>query len=110
MMYVPGPADSKIFPGMFDAFLGHAPTPPPTPAEIEDWLAKAKAAADSADIIIAVVGEPALMSGENASRGTLDLPGIQELMVDEIMAAVEPGDEVMGWECESMMPAATVSL
>lgn len=36
-------------------------------------------------------------------------PYIQELMVEEIMAAVEPDDEVMGWECESMMPAATVS-
>ena len=88
--YVPGPAMSKVFPGMFDAFLGRAPTPPPTPAEIGDWKAKAKAAADSADVIIAVVGEPALMSGENASRGTLDLPGIQEEMVEAAASSGKP--------------------
>ncbi len=72
--YVPGPAMSKIFPSLFDAFLGHPPLPPPTPAEVADWLAKAKAAADQADLVIAVIGETAFMSGELASRGTLDLP------------------------------------
>ncbi|HKN57372.1 MAG TPA: beta-glucosidase BglX [Gemmatimonadaceae bacterium] len=90
VMYVPGPEASKVFPGMFDAFLGRAPVPPPTPAEIVDWQAKSKAAADSADIIIAVVGEPALMSGENASRGTLDLPGIQEQMVEAAASSGKP--------------------
>ena len=86
--YVPGPAMSKTFPSPFDALLGHAPTPPPTPAEVADWLAKAKAAAEQADLVIAVVGEPAFMSGERASRGTLNLPGIQEQMVE---AAAAPG-------------------
>jgi beta-glucosidase len=90
LMYVPGPEASKIFPGMFDAFLGRKPVTPPTPAEIGDWQAKAKAAADSADVIIAVVGEPALMSGENASRGTLDLPGIQEQMVESAASSGKP--------------------
>jgi beta-glucosidase len=90
LMYVPGPDASKVFPGMFDAFLGRKPVPPPTPAEILDWQAKAKAASDSADVIIAVVGEPALMSGENASRGTLDLPGIQEQMVEAAASSGKP--------------------
>lgn len=89
-MYVPGPEVSKTFPGMFDAFLGRAPAKPPTPTEIADWLAKSKAAAESADVIIAVVGEPALMSGENASRGTLDLPGIQEQMVEAAASSGKP--------------------
>jgi len=88
--YVPGPALSKTFPSFFDAFLGHSPTPPPTPAEVADWIAKAKAAADSADVIIAVLGEPAFMSGEGASRGTLDLPGIQEQMVEAAAASGKP--------------------
>src|SRR6266568_6370312 len=88
--YVAGPDFSKVFPGMFDAFLGRPPAPPPTAAEIADWNAKAKTAADSADIIIAVVGEPALMSGENASRGTLDLPGIQEQMIEAAAASGKP--------------------
>ena len=88
--YVPGPAMSKTFPSFFDAFLGHSPTPPPSAAEIADWIAKAKAAADSADLVIAVIGEPAFMSGEGASRGTLDLPGIQEQMVEAAAAAGKP--------------------
>ena len=88
--YVPGPALSKTFPSFFDAFLGHAPTPPPSAAEVADWIAKARAAADSADLVIAVVGEPAFMSGEGASRGTLELPGIQEQMVEAAGAAGKP--------------------
>lgn len=88
--YVPGPAMSKAFPSFFDAFLGHAPVPPPTPAEIADWQAKARAAADSADMVIAVIGEPAFMSGEGASRGTLELPGIQEQMVEAAAGSGKP--------------------
>jgi len=88
--YVPGPAISKAFPSFFDAFLGHAPVPPPTAAEVADWQAKAKAAADSADVVIAVIGEPAFMSGEGASRGTLELPGIQEQMVEAAAASGKP--------------------
>jgi beta-glucosidase len=88
--YVPGPAMSKVFPSMFDAFLGNRPVPPPTETEIADWVTKAKAAADQADLVIAVVGEPAFMSGEGASRGTLDLPGIQEQMVEAAAASGKP--------------------
>jgi beta-glucosidase len=88
--YVPGPAMSKAFPSPFDAFLGHPATPAPTPADIADWQAKAKAAADQADLVIAVVGEPAFMSGERASRGTLGLPGIQEQMVEAAAASDKP--------------------
>jgi beta-glucosidase len=88
--YVAGPAMSKVFPSMFDGFLGHRPSPPPTPAEVADWVAQAKAAGDQADLIIAVVGEPAFMSGEGASRGTLDLPGIQEQLVEAAAASGKP--------------------
>jgi beta-glucosidase len=88
--YVPGPEMSKVFPGLVDAFLGHKPVPPPTPAEAADWQAKAKAAAEQADLVIAVIGETALMSGEAASRGTLEVPGIQEQMVEAAAAAGKP--------------------
>ena len=88
--YVAGPTMSKVFPSFFDEFLGHAPVPPPTPGEVADWVAKAKAAADQADLVIAVVGEPAFMSGEGASRGTLDLPGIQEQMVESAASSGKP--------------------
>ncbi len=88
--YVPGPEMSKVFPGLVDAFLGHKPVPPPTPAEAADWQAKAKAAAEQADLVIAVIGETALMSGEAASRGTLELPGIQEQLVEAAAGAGKP--------------------
>ena len=81
---------SKVFPSMFDAFLGNRPVPPPTAAEVADWQAKAKAAADQADLVIAVIGENAFMSGETASRGTLDLPGIQQQLVEAVAAAGKP--------------------
>jgi len=64
--YVGGPQMSKVYPGLLDMFLRNKPTPPPTATEVVDWVSKAKAAADQADLVIAVVGEPASMSGENA--------------------------------------------
>jgi beta-glucosidase len=88
--YVPGPSMSKTFPSFFDAFLGHAPTPPPSAPEVADWIAKARAAGDSADLVIAVIGEPAFMSGEGASRGTLDLPGIQQQMIEAAVVSGKP--------------------
>jgi len=90
VVYVGGPAMSKSFPSMFDALLGHSPTPAPTAAEVTDWQNKAKTAADQADLIVAVVGEPAFMSGEGASRATLALPGIQELMLEAAASSGKP--------------------
>ena len=88
--YVAGPPLSKVFPSIMDAFFGSKPLPPPTPAEVEEWQRKAKAAGDSADLVIAVVGELAMMSGEAASRGTLSLPGVQEQLVEAAASAGKP--------------------
>src|SRR5580704_17721187 len=84
---VSGPAPTRVFPGLFEAIMGKKSQPPPTPAEISDWLAKTKAAADNADVVIAVMGESSDMSSEAASRGTLDLPGIQQQMLETIAQA-----------------------
>ena len=88
--YVAGPSMSKVFPGLLDMFVGNRPTAPPTAAETADWQSKAKAAAAAADLVIAVIGEPALMSGENASRATLDLPGIQQQMLEAAASSGKP--------------------
>lgn len=88
--YVPGPVPTREFPSMFDALLGNKPVQPPTAAEITDWIAKAKAAAADADLVIAVLGELANMSGEAASRASLDLPGIQEQMLEAVSEAGKP--------------------
>jgi beta-glucosidase len=87
---VAGPAPARLYPGFMDMFSGRKPAPPPTAEETADWIAKAKAAAADADAVVAVMGEVASMNGEAASRATLDLPGIQEQMLEAIAATGKP--------------------
>ena len=88
--YVGGPMPQKVFPGFLDAISGRKPAPPPTEAEIGDALARVKTAAADADVVIAVLGETAGMSGEAASRASLELPGIQQKMLESAAAAGKP--------------------
>ncbi|HEX4285523.1 MAG TPA: beta-glucosidase BglX [Terracidiphilus sp.] len=87
---VAGPEMSRIYPGLLDQLSGRKPIPPPTAAETADWIAKAKAAAADADVVVAVMGEAASMSSEAASRATLDLPGIQQQMLEAIASTGKP--------------------
>jgi beta-glucosidase len=87
---VAGPEPSRVYPDELDRMTGKKPTPPPTPEETASWIAKAKAAAAEADMVVAVMGEMANMSGEGASRATLDLPGIQEQMLEAVVATGKP--------------------
>jgi len=87
---VAGPKPARLYPGFMDTFAGRKPAPPPTPDEIAGWIAKAKAAAANADVVVAVMGEVASMNGEAASRATLDLPGIQEQMLEEVATSGKP--------------------
>jgi beta-glucosidase len=88
--YVAGPVPSRQFPSLFDAIQGKKPAPPPTAAEVADWLAKTKAAAADADVVVAVLGELADMSSENESRATLDLPGAQQQMLETVVESGKP--------------------
>jgi beta-glucosidase len=88
--YVPGSTPAREYPSMMDAFTGAKTPPPPTAAEIADWIAKAKAAAADSDIVVAVLGEVANMNGEAASRATLDLPGTQEQMLEAVATTGKP--------------------
>jgi beta-glucosidase len=87
---VAGVAPVRDYPSMMDAFFGKKNVPPPTEAEIADWIAKAKAAAADSDVVVAVLGELASMSSEAASRATLDLPGMQERMLEAVAATGKP--------------------
>jgi len=87
---VSGPAPSRIFSSPIDPTGATKHVPPPTPGETADWIAKAKAAATDADVVVAVLGEMANMSGEAASRATLDLPGIQQQMLEAVAATGKP--------------------
>jgi len=88
--YVGGPMPQRLFPSMFDAFSGRKPPAPPTQAEIADVLAKVKTSAAGSDVVIAVVGETTTMSGEAASRASLELPGIQQRMLEVAAASGKP--------------------
>jgi len=90
LMLVAGPEPSRVYPSMLDTLSGRKPTPPSTPEETAEWIAKAKAAAADADVVVAVMGEMSNMSGEGASRATLDLPGIQEEMLEAVVATGKP--------------------
>ncbi len=88
--FVPGPLPTREFPSLFDAIQGKKPQPAPTAAEIAEALEKAKAAAADADVVIAVMGELADMSSENESRASLDLPGIQQQMLETVAQSGKP--------------------
>jgi beta-glucosidase len=87
---VAGPEPSRVYAGLLDQLSGRKPAPPPTAEETADWIAKAKAAAADADVVVAVMGEMSNMSSEASSRATLDLPGIQEQMLEAVAAAGKP--------------------
>jgi len=87
---VDGPKPTKVYRGMLDMLGGGKPAPPLTSQETADWVAKAKAAATDADVVVAVMGETSNMNGEAASRATLDLPGIQEQMLEAVETAGKP--------------------
>lgn len=87
---VAGPEMSRIFPGLLDQLAGKKVLPPPTPEETASWIAKVKTAASDADLIVAAMGEISSMSSEAASRATLDLPGIQQQMLEAAAATGKP--------------------
>jgi len=61
------------------------------PRECKDGdIADAVQAAERADAVVLVVGEDALMSGEAASRSSLDLPGRQLELVQAVHKTGEP--------------------
>ena len=58
-------------------------------------FAPAVRAARAADVVIAVVGESAFMSGEARSRGNLDLPGKQQELLEALKETGKPVVMVM---------------
>lgn len=90
VVFAGGPMPQRLFPAFFDDMMGTKRLPPPTDAEIADALAKIKSAAADSDVVVAVVGETSGMSGESASRATLDLPGIQQKMLETAAATGKP--------------------
>jgi beta-glucosidase len=82
--YAPGPEVRRIIPSFFDEWK-----PPKKPAltaeENEAAYQKALETARGADVVVMVLGEVADMSGEAASRASLDLPGRQEELLEAVV-------------------------
>ncbi len=55
-----------------------------------NYFAEAIRVARQADVVVLAVGEAALMTGEAASRTSLDLPGVQQQLVEEIYKTGKP--------------------
>lgn len=73
--------------------LGNAEPPdydPSSDCTSDDDFAEAVAAAEAADQVVLAVGETREMSGEAATRSTLDLPGRQQDLVDAIESTGKP--------------------
>jgi len=66
------------------------PLPDQSQAELQQEIDAAVAAAKQADIAIVVLGERQNMSGEAASRSSLQLPGEQERMLKAVAAVGKP--------------------
>lgn len=54
------------------------------------YFSQAIQTAKQADVVVLAVGESAAMTGEAASRATLDLPGVQQKLVEEIQKTGKP--------------------
>jgi beta-glucosidase len=88
--YAKGPDIKRDIPSFFDAFMNRPKAPPQTPAEIEEAFNKAVDTARRADVAVMVLGELADMSGEGASRSSLDLPGKQQQLLETVVATGKP--------------------
>jgi beta-glucosidase len=88
--YVAGPVPGRVYPSMLDQITGAKKVEPPSEAEISETISKVKAAAAESDLVIAVLGETANMSSEAASRASMNLPGIQEQMLEASASTGKP--------------------
>jgi beta-glucosidase len=80
----------RTFPSFFDK-IDHTIHPPAWSAEQQDQeIQKAVDLAGSSDLTILVLGETHDMSGEAASRQSLDLPGREQELMEKVVAAGKP--------------------
>jgi beta-glucosidase len=88
--FAPGVQIARTFPSFFDK-IDHSVHPPAWSAEQQDQeMQKAVDLAGSSDLTILVLGELHDMSGEAASRQSLDLPGREQELLEKVVAAGKP--------------------
>jgi beta-glucosidase len=88
--FTPGVAlPKRVNASPFATITGEVTRPEPQGGD-SAGIAQAVTMARSADVAILVLGEGQDMSGETASRSTLDLPGRQQELLDAVVATGKP--------------------
>ncbi len=90
VVYAPGPEIRRTFPSPFDEFQPGGIQPPQPQDEADAAFQKAVDTAHGADVVVMVLGESDHMSGEAASRSSLDLPGRQQELLEAVVALGKP--------------------
>ena len=88
--YAQGVQIRRKIPSFFDAIFHLKPLPVWTEQEAKDEMAKAVGLAKDSDLTILVMGEAQNMSGEAASRESLELPGQEEKLIESVAATGKP--------------------
>ena len=88
--FAPGVQMNRVFPSIFDQLLKEKHPPVWSETQAADEFRKAVELAKAADLAVMVLGENQDMSGEQASRSTLDLPGRQLELLQAVKATGKP--------------------
>jgi beta-glucosidase len=88
--YAPGVQIVRKFPSFFDDLLRIPPVKLWSADQAKDEMSKAVNLASSSDLTVLVLGESQNMIGESASRESLDLPGQEEQLLENIVATRKP--------------------
>ncbi|HMD39296.1 MAG TPA: beta-glucosidase BglX [Candidatus Acidoferrum sp.] len=88
--YAPGVQIGRTFKSFFDDFFHLKPLPVWTEQQAKEEFSKATGLASSSDLTVLVLGEAQNMSGEAASRESLDLPGREEQLLEAVAATGKP--------------------
>src|SRR5580658_10126427 len=88
--YAQGVHVQRKLPSFFDQIMRIPPEVPWTDAQSKDEFSNAVHLASSSDLALLVLGEQQKMSGEAASRESLDLPGDEERLLEAVAATGKP--------------------
>jgi beta-glucosidase len=88
--YAQGVQISRRFPSPFAALAKEKRQAAWSKEQVDAEFAKAVQAAHDADLVLMVAGEAQDMTGEMASRSSLDLPGRQEELLQAVVATGKP--------------------
>ena len=88
--YAPGVQIARKFPSPFDGDSMFTKQAAWSEGKAAEEFAKAVQIAQRSDISVMVLGEAQNMSGESASRSSLELPGKQQQLLEAVVAAGKP--------------------